>query len=209
MKPKGRYNIRVSRKHGVSIVEDNSEQGVADFLRIYETTAARQGTEAKLPGYFQALVALLTPLRRVSIFFAEHQGRRLATALVVYFGRKATYFFGGSLALHRHVMAPYLLHFEVMRQAKARGCEWYDFWGIAPGKQPDHPWHDITVFKRKFGGTELNLVPTLDYVYDPRAYERYTAAHGRAAARRPEHPEWSSQSTAVPNETHQGETMAA
>jgi peptidoglycan pentaglycine glycine transferase (the first glycine) len=209
MKPKGRYNIRVSLKHGVSIVEDNSEQGMADFLRIYEITAARQGTEAKLPGYFQALVSLLKPLRRVSICFAEHEGRRLATAIVIYFGRRATYFFGGSLASHRHVMAPYLLHFEIMRQAKAKGCEWYDFWGIAPGNQSGHPWHDITIFKRKFGGTELNLVPTLDYVYDPPAYERYAAANRGAAAPPTAHLEWSSQSIAMPNETRQAETMAA
>jgi hypothetical protein len=29
------------------------------------------------------------------------------------------------------------------------------------------------MFKRKFGGTEIQLVPTLDYVYDPEAYSRY------------------------------------
>jgi hypothetical protein len=34
---------------------------------------------------------------------------------------------------------------------------------------------DISVFKRKFGGAELNLVPTLDYVYDSAAYRQYMA----------------------------------
>jgi hypothetical protein len=33
-------------------------------------------------------------------------------------------------------------------------------------------------FKRKFGGLELNLVPTLDYVYDPEAYDHYLATKG-------------------------------
>lgn len=53
------------------------------------------------------------------------------------------------------------------------GHEWYDLWGVAPKNEPDDPWHDISVFKRKFGGQELNLVPTLDYVYDPAAYDKY------------------------------------
>jgi peptidoglycan pentaglycine glycine transferase (the first glycine) len=175
MKPKGRYNVRIAQRHGVSVVEDNSDLGLADFVRIYRRTMARQGIGAKPPSYFRSLVAMLSPLRQVSVFFAEFQGRRLATALVVYFRRRATYFFGGSLVLHRRVMAPYFLHFEIMRSAKGRGCEWYDLWGVAPENKPDHPWHDISVFKRKFGGLEVSLVPTLDYVYDRAAYDHYVA----------------------------------
>jgi lipid II:glycine glycyltransferase (peptidoglycan interpeptide bridge formation enzyme) len=175
MKPKGKYNIRVAQRHNVSITQDNSEQGLIDFLRIYKRTAVRQGIGTKPPSYFRMLISILLPLKQVELFFAEHQGRRLATALVIYFGSRATYFYGGSLALRRRVMAPYLLHYEIMRRAKAMGCEWYDLWGIAPANEPDHPWQDISVFKRKFGGTELNLVPTLDYVYDPTAYSHYEA----------------------------------
>jgi lipid II:glycine glycyltransferase (peptidoglycan interpeptide bridge formation enzyme) len=73
-------------------------------------------------------------------------------------------------------MAPYLPHFEIMRRAKAMGYEWYDLWGIAPEDDPSHPWRDITTFKCKFGGVRVDLVPTLDYVYDPTAYQHYTAA---------------------------------
>jgi len=175
MKPKGRYNIRVAQRHGVSVVEDTSDQGLADFLSIYEDTTTRQGFGAKPPDYFETLVALLSSVQRGSVFFADYQGTRLAAAVVVYFGRRATYFYGGSLDRHRHVMAPYLLHFEIMRKAKAMGQDWYDLWGVAPDNERDHPWQNISVFKRKFGGLELNLVPTLDYVYDPAAYNRYIA----------------------------------
>jgi len=63
-----------------------------------------------------------------------------------------------------------------MRRAKARGCEWYDLWGVAPDDVPDHPWRGITTFKRKFGGVRVALLPTLDYVYDAAAYQRYAAA---------------------------------
>jgi len=175
MKPKGRYNIGVARRHGVSIIEDTSAQGLADFQNLYEETAARQGMEAKPPDYFETLVASLSSAHKGSLFFAEYQGMRIATALVVYFGPRATYFFGGSRDIHRHVMAPYLLHFEVMRKARALGHEWYDLWGIAPANKPDHPWRDFSVFKAKFGGVEVHLVPTLDYVYDAAAYDGYVA----------------------------------
>ncbi len=174
MKPKGRYNIGIAQRYGVSIIEDKSTRGLADFQSIYEETAERQGMEPNPPDYFQTLVSLFSPSRHGSLFFAEYQGIRIATALVVYFGPRATYFFGGSRDLHRHVMAPYLLHFEIMRKAKALGHEWYDLWGIAPADEPKHPWRNISVFKSKFGGVELSLVPSLDYVYDRAAYDQYT-----------------------------------
>jgi peptidoglycan pentaglycine glycine transferase (the first glycine) len=176
MKPKGRYNCRVAQRHGVSVVEDASPQALTDFLRIYEAMAAHQGIAPKSSSYFQDLVSTLGSAQRGSFFFAEYQGVRLAAALVVYFGQRATYFFGGSLHQHRHVMAPYLLHFEIMRRAKALGFAWYDLWGVAPEDQPEHPWREISVFKRKFGGVELKLVPTLDYAYDAAAYADYLAA---------------------------------
>jgi len=181
MKPKGRYNIGIARRHGVSVIEDMSERGVADFLRIYKRMTLRQGLKPKPPDYFRPLLSALAEQQRGSLFFAEYQGRRLAAALVVYFGPRATYFFGGSLAIHRNVMAPYLLHFEIMRKAKALGHEWYDLWGIAPPNEPDHPWQRITVFKAKFGGLEVNLVPTLDLVYDAAAYDGYVATNARSA----------------------------
>lgn len=181
MKQKGRYSVRVAQRHGVSVVEGTSGRDIEDFLAIYGETAARQGLDAKPPEYFQALVPMLSSLGRGSVFFAEHQGERLAAAVVVRFGRRATYFFGGSLGSRRHVMAPYLLQFEIMRWAKALGCEWYDLWGVAPEGEPDHPWRSISVFKRKFGGQEVGLVPTLDYVYDPAAYDGYLAAEGGPA----------------------------
>ena len=72
--------------------------------------------------------------------------------------------------------APYLLHFEIMRGCKTMGHEWYDLWGVAPESAPDYPWQNISGFKRKFDGVDVDLVPTLDYVYDPAAYDRYLAS---------------------------------
>ncbi len=60
-----------------------------------------------------------------------------------------------------------------MRNAKARGHRWYDFYGIAPLNTPTDRWANFSVFKRKFGGVELRFVPTLDYIYDPESYQAY------------------------------------
>jgi peptidoglycan pentaglycine glycine transferase (the first glycine) len=176
MKPKGRYNIGLARRQGVTVIEDTTTQGFDDFQRLYKATFARRGMKPKDPDYFRALLSALRSSGHGSLFFAEYAGIRLATALVVYFGDRATYFFGGSADLHRNVMAPELMHFEIMRTAKRLGYAWYDLWGIAPPESAgNHAWRGFTQFKAKFGGDEICLVPTLDYVYDPAAYERYTS----------------------------------
>jgi peptidoglycan pentaglycine glycine transferase (the first glycine) len=175
MKPKGRYNVGVARRYGVSVVEDVSPQGIQDFLDIYAETFDRKGLHRLDADYFHTLIPMLSAAERGSIFFAEHEGTRLATALVIYFGRMATYYHGGSRAIHRNVMAPYLLQFEIMRRAKARGCQCYDLFGVAPQGELSTGWTDISVFKRKFGGRELRLVPTLEHIYDPTAYQEWQA----------------------------------
>ena len=57
---------------------------------------------------------------------------------MVDFGQTRTYLFGGSSSEHKNVMAPYLLHFQALRDAQSQGLKFYDFWGIetAGGDSP-------------------------------------------------------------------------
>jgi lipid II:glycine glycyltransferase (peptidoglycan interpeptide bridge formation enzyme) len=73
-------------------------------------------------------------------------------------------------------MAPYLLHFEIMRTAKGLGYQTYDLFGVPPQGGSNDGWTDISVFKRKFGGRELRLVPSLEYIYDSTAYQEWKAS---------------------------------
>ena len=151
----------------------------AIFLALHKETAERQGLERARSRYYSEMMEDLFCDDRGSLFFAEYRGERLAAALVVYFGDRATYLFGGSSARHRRVMAPYLLHFEAMSVAKARGHRWYDLYGVSPLEKPRHRWANISAFKRKFGGRELAFVPALDMIYDAKSYEAYRLAKSK------------------------------
>ena len=180
MKTKGRYNVGLARRHGVAVVEDNTDRGLDDFLAIRNDTARRQDLRRRSRRYFAAMQREFGP--RAQLFFAELGGRRLACALVIRFGERATYLYGGSLEDQREVMAPYLLHHEIMNRMAAAGCTSYDFWGTAPPGQPGHAWAGISAFKRKFGGIDVAHVPTLDHIYDRAAYARFVAAEGKPAS---------------------------
>lgn len=59
----------------------------------------------------------------------------LAAAIVTYFKDTATYYFGASSNQHRNVMAPYLLHWQAILDARTNGYKYYDFFGISPTRE--------------------------------------------------------------------------
>jgi lipid II:glycine glycyltransferase (peptidoglycan interpeptide bridge formation enzyme) len=70
-------------------------------------------------------------------------------------------------------MAPYLLHWEIMRYAKQQGYNWYDFYGITPATSPHHSWAGFTILKKKFGGEEFSSIGAYDFVYNKEIYQEY------------------------------------
>lgn len=179
MPPKGRYNVGLARRHGVVIVEDGSDKGLDDFLAIRNDTARRQGLRRRSRRYFAAILREFGP--RAQLFFAELAGRRLASALVIRFGDRAAYLYGGSRDERREVMAPNLLHHEIMNRMAGAGCACYDLWGTSPPGQPAHEWARISAFKRKFGGADIAHVPTMDHVYDRAAYASFVESESARA----------------------------
>lgn len=167
MKQKGRYNIKIAEKHGVKV----STGKIKDFYQLYQTMAKRQKITFRKESYFQKLVDILGEKDYVQVFKAESEnGKILASAIVVFYQDVATYLFGGSSDEDRQLMAPYKLQFEAMREAKKRGCRYYDMFGIAPNDDPKHPWAGVTRFKRQFGGQEFTYLGSWDRVFSPTKY---------------------------------------
>ncbi len=79
-------------------------------------------------------------------------------------------------------MPTYLLQWEAMRWAKARGCHEYDLWGVPDEdeatleanfeKRHAGLW-GVYRFKRGFGGEIKRAAQALDRVYNPLLYRAY------------------------------------
>jgi peptidoglycan pentaglycine glycine transferase (the first glycine) len=171
MHPKTRYNIKVAMKHGVvvrsSFIVHRSFDEIWD---LFEETARRDGFRTHERGYYEKQV--LMP--EIKVFCAEHEGKDLAAAIVFFDGDTATYLHGASSSVSRNVMAPYALHWEIMRYAKARGCARYDLWGISD--DPKSGWAGITRFKRGWGGADLCGPGAYDLPVDRFWYSVYRLA---------------------------------
>ena len=83
----------------------------------------------------------------------------------------ATYLHGASSRRHRDVMAPHLLQWHMIKEARQRGCGVYDFWGI-----DEQRWPGVTRFKRGFAGREITYPQSVDVVHRPSAYAAYRMA---------------------------------
>lgn len=173
MKPKGRYNIKLAQKYGLRVISTDLQSGLDDFLKFYHQTVNRKQFEGKDEIYFIKLAKNLKP-QDAKFFFIKDQENILAVALVIFYGELATFLFGASSDLHREKMAPYLLQWEIICQAKSRGFKWYDFYGIAPDENDlNHPWQGFTTFKLKFGGEQVKYIGAYDCIYNQNLYKEY------------------------------------
>ncbi|MFA6528955.1 MAG: peptidoglycan bridge formation glycyltransferase FemA/FemB family protein [Candidatus Gracilibacteria bacterium] len=151
MKPKGRYNIKVAKSNGVVVKESKD---VKAFHRLFVETTGRDGFSGHPVSYYEAMLERLGDNSK--LYLAELDGEVIAGIIVSFYEDVAIYYFGASSNKHRNMMAPYLLQWTAMLEAKVRGCKSYDLFGIAPDGAKNHPWQGITDFKLKFGGMRVN-----------------------------------------------------
>ncbi len=140
MHQKTRYNIRLAEKRGVEIQDEFAVtvgKGIyaKEAIDLIAQTAVRQGYKAQNKGYFEKLASFFAVQNsagdvRLHVYKALYKKELLASAIIIDFGKTRTYLFGGSSEQNKNLMAPYLLHFRAMLDAKALGLTEYDFWGI-------------------------------------------------------------------------------
>lgn len=168
MKPKGRYNIKVAQKHDI-YVKKVSKDHLEEFYPLIEQTAQRDKFFIHDAAYYKTMLDTLGDNAALWIAYRQEPEHSFPTPvagmIATYFADTATYYYGASCYDHRHMMAPYLLQWEVMRAARAQGYTRYDLLGIAPTDAKNHPWQGVTDFKTKFGGTVVSYAHAKEYVF--------------------------------------------
>ena len=159
MKQKTRYNIRLAAKKDVVVTPSDD---VETFIQLMQVTGERDKFGVHSGAYYRKAYELFHPSGQAQLFLATFNGQPLAGLMLFVLGRRAWYFYGGSSDAERNRMPTYLLQWEAMRWAKARGVTDYDLWGVYR-------------FKRGFGGQLLRAPGAFDRVYSPFWYRLYLA----------------------------------
>ncbi len=166
MKPKGRYNIGVAEKHGVTV--SRSDDAEAFYALVRETSKRDGFTRLSLGRYRAFLTSQPGSFLLLAFDPSGHSQKAVAGLMGVIWNGTGLYYYGASSYEHRALMAPYLLQWEAMKLCKAAGCTNYDLLGIAPADAAaDHPWQGITSFKEKFGGTYVEYPAEQEIVLRP------------------------------------------
>jgi peptidoglycan pentaglycine glycine transferase (the first glycine) len=179
MKQKTRYNIRLAEKKGVTV---RAWDDLESFHKMMLFTSKRDGFGVHSLEYYKCAYELLHPKQMGELLLAEYEGKPLAALFVARNGNRAYYLYGASTDEERNRMPTYLLQWEAMKWAKARGCEEYDLWGVPDEdeetleanfeKRHDGLW-GVYRFKRGFGGQLKRAVQAMDRVSNPLLYWAY------------------------------------
>lgn len=152
MKPKGRYNIKVAEKAGIDVEQvPFTEANLDIFYAILSETLERDQFSANSREYFRVFLQYLLKHNLGGLFFAKREEEVVATGIFLFYKKTALYYYGASSSdnAKRKYMASYLLQWKAIEEAKKRGCEVFDFLGIADPGDPESPLAGVTDFKLK------------------------------------------------------------
>jgi lipid II:glycine glycyltransferase (peptidoglycan interpeptide bridge formation enzyme) len=193
MRKTTRYLIKKAIRENVIVEKRFDNQAVDDFYQIYEETARRENFVPFSKEYIKKEFAAFKKTGNALFLFtninrnsqcdthfeastptgAEKCGVEkipIASALIIF--TKSTAFYHQGASIHTKVPATYILQWEAIKEAKKRGCSYYNFWGIYDEENRRTPksWQGLTLFKTGFGGEKVAYLPTQDYIINPFKY---------------------------------------
>lgn len=179
MKSKTRYNINLANKKGVKILEGRKYE--EDFLRLTKEMALRQGIIAHPENYYRKMIQSFSE-EMLKIYVAEFEGKIIVANILIFFEDQVIYLHGASSNENRSVMAPFLLQWQAILDAKKMGYKTYDFGGVKTqinidnnGLMQKNSWAGITQFKLGFSPNTKPIVfpGSYDIVLNSRKYAVY------------------------------------
>jgi lipid II:glycine glycyltransferase (peptidoglycan interpeptide bridge formation enzyme) len=167
--------IRRAARHGVEIVQGGADD-LGDFFAMISTTSELKGFPVHDEQFYKQAWQTFHARDAVQLLLAKHAGRVVAAKMICVFGDRSMHLWGGTSDAARDLHASYLLQWEAIKWAMARGCRTCDLWGIPdqagallragqalPDRQ-DGLW-GVYTFKRGFGGQVEYYVGAYDYPY--------------------------------------------
>lgn len=184
MRKTTRYLVRQSLTKGLKI-ETYTDPSKTDILRkLQEETIKRHKFVGFSEKLFRAQLETFGQEGQAVLFVCKKGREALAAAIIIFYGKYAYYHHSGSTSKHKNLPFSYFLQWQVILQAKSRGLQGYNFWGIAPNDNPEHRFAGVTVFKKGFGGERIDWLHAQDLPISPLYRLTYFFETGRRVFRR-------------------------
>ncbi len=110
-----------------------------------------------------------------TLYLAEFEGKVVAASLVYDYDGVRYAVHAGADDDYRKLAGGTVLSVQEMIDARAAGGRRFDFWGMTPSEDKNHPWYGFTQYKKTFGGYEVDYLGTWDLPVKKLKYKVYEA----------------------------------
>lgn len=170
MRKTTRYEIKKAISQKIYVVTSKDLNLIRGFYELQLETAKRQGFVPFPYNYLYEQFRIFAGVNKALIYSAYFGKKLLAQAVIIFYGHEAVYHYGVSTYEGRNYPGSYLIQWEAIKEAKKRGLKRYNFWGVAPLDKPGHRFYKISIFKRGFGGGDVQYLHARDLIIN---YPRY------------------------------------
>lgn len=160
MRKTTRNLIHRAERENIEIIKSTNNSDIKTLYDLQMETAKRNNFVPFSEKFLEKEFTVFVNNNEALLFLGKFEGKTTAAAIIVFYGKYAFYYQSGSVESKAPVN--YLLQWEVIKEAKRRGCIIYNMWGIAPNNDPKHPWAGLTLFKTGFGGYEKKYLHAQD-----------------------------------------------
>src|SRR3989344_3119102 len=127
MHHKTRYNTNLASKKNLVFKESDD---IEIFWKLLRKTAKKDQFQTHDKSYYFKLFDFFKNRENIKIelFVVEHSNRPISAALIMFYEDTAYYLHGAMDRDFKELMAPYFMHWEIIKHAKSTGHRYYDFW---------------------------------------------------------------------------------
>lgn len=146
-----------AEKKGIKFEITYSLEKLDLFLQMIHNMAERTGVIPHKDDYFKKMAESLFGSKSAGLVFGYLGNEPLVGAMFLDDKKAKTRYYAhaGSFDSARKLQANSPLLCYLIFEAKKLGYTTFDFYGVSPLDQPDHPWFGFSKFKRSFGGNEV------------------------------------------------------
>ena len=170
MRKTTRYEIKKAIKQGIKITASTDISLIKDFYDLQIQTAKRQNFVPFSYNFLHEQFKVFAESGHALLYNAEFNNKFLAQAFVIFYGKEAVYHYGASTDMGRNYGGAYLIQWEAILEAKKRGMTRYNFWGVSPIDKPTHRFSGLSLFKRGFGGQDVEYLHAQDLIINKPKY---------------------------------------
>jgi lipid II:glycine glycyltransferase (peptidoglycan interpeptide bridge formation enzyme) len=167
-------HIRKAVKNGVKCRISDNIDDLEKLIEFLNYLAENKNIPKRPDSYYRDMFKHMAPDGLMKLVVAEHKGTPVSILLISTYGDEVATLHGASNPeRERNLYASKRVYWDAMLYAMREGFSRFNFWGVLSDeemKDKSHPSYGYSLFKKRFGGRELHLMDTKDFVYKELRY---------------------------------------